>query len=81
MEQLSLKHISKDSKIALLQELGYQSDGIFVLDQKGNRHCDPYINEPVKVDNMLIFPGSVIIMDDNPISLTSYIEDHPDAFE
>lgn len=78
MELLSLKNFSKESKIMLLGELGYKSDGIFVLDKNGKKFEDKYINEPIKIDNMVILPGSEIILDDNPLSIASYIAEYGD---
>lgn len=80
MELISLKEVSKKSKILLLKELGYNSDGEFVLDSKGNRVMDKYVDIAVRIDNMLIFPGSEIILDDNELSISSYIEEYGHVF-
>ena len=61
MELISLKNISKDSKVKLLKELGHDSDGEFVLDINGNAMLDRYLEIPIKVDKMIILPGSTII--------------------
>lgn len=75
MEIVSLKEISLNSKILLLKELGYASDGEFVLDSNGKKVLDRYIDIPVKINNMAIFPGSTIILDDNELSIAQYIEE------
>ncbi len=75
MEFVSIKDLSKEIKINLLKKLGYNSDGIFVLDTKGNRVKDKYIGINVELSNMLIFPGSTIILDNNPLSIASYLEE------
>ena len=80
MEIISLKNVSIRSKEALLKELGYRSDGIFVLQSDGKKHLDRYTGDPVKVSNMAILPGSTIVIDDNPISIASYLEEYGDAF-
>jgi len=80
MEIISLKNISLKSKILLLKELGYNSDGKFVLDSKGKRVIDKYINIPIRVNNMAILPGSTLILDDNELSISSYIEEYGDVF-
>jgi hypothetical protein len=80
MEQISLKEISINSKIALLRELGYDSDGEYVLNSKGEKVLDKYIDIPVKMDNMVIFPGSTIILDDNELSIMKYMEESGDDF-
>ncbi len=76
MELLSLKKISKSSKLHLLEALGYKSDGNFVIDDKGEKVKDKYIQQLVTVDNMVILPGSALILDDNPLSIASYIEEY-----
>ncbi len=77
-EKLSMKDMPKEVKILLLRELDYDSDGVFVL-KNGEKHLDKYINEPVKVDNMFIYPGSTIILDNNPLSITSFLEEYGDV--
>lgn len=79
METISLEGVSINSKIALLRELGFDSDGEYVLDSNGNKVLDRYIEIPVKVENMVILPGSTIILDDNILSLTHYMEEFPDV--
>ncbi|MEK6820058.1 MAG: hypothetical protein AABY03_02590 [Nanoarchaeota archaeon] len=80
MELISLKNVSKDSKIKLLKELGHESDGEFVLDVNGNAMLDRYLDIPIKVDKMIILPGSTIILDDNELSLSKYLEEFGDVF-
>ncbi|MBU0628646.1 MAG: hypothetical protein KKC75_05620 [Nanoarchaeota archaeon] len=79
MELISLKQISKESKVLLLKELGYGSDGEFVLDSKREKVLDRYLEIPVKIDNMVIFPGSEIILDDNELSISKYLEEFGDV--
>lgn len=79
MELVSLKNVSKESKILLLKELGYISDGEFVLTSKSERVIDPYANVPVRIDNMIILPGSTLILDDNELSLSRYLEEFGDV--
>jgi len=78
MELVSLQKMPKEAKLGLLKELGFGSDGKFVLDSEGKKVKDPYINEEVMLSNMLIFPGSAIILDNNPLSIALYIEEHGD---
>ena len=79
MEIISLKEVSVESKIKLLKELGYNSDGEYVLDLKNNKVLDKYIEVPVKINNMAILPGSTIILDDNELSVSLYLEEHGDV--
>ncbi len=80
MELISLKNISVQSKILLLKQLGYNSEGEFIYDSENKKVIDKYIDIPVKMDNMIIFPGSTIILDDNELSISSYIEEFGDVF-
>ncbi|MFH1585981.1 MAG: hypothetical protein ABIB79_04395 [archaeon] len=79
MEFVSLKNISPESKILLLKELGYGSDGEFVLDSGGEKVNDRYLEVPVKIDNMVILPGSEVILDDNELSISRYLEEFGDV--
>ena len=76
VELISLKDVSSDSKILLLKELGYQSDGVFILDKEGKKVVDKYLDIPVKLDNMVILPGSEVILEDNEFSIASYLEEY-----
>ncbi len=80
MELVSLKNVSLDSKVKLLKELGFDSDGEFVLDKQGNKVLDKYLEIPIRVSRMLILPGSNIILDDSELSLSKYIEEYGDIF-
>lgn len=76
MELFSIKELPKGIKLKLLERLGYGSDGEFVLDSQGNKVKDKYIDVDVTISNMLIFPGSTIILDNNPLSIASYLEEY-----
>jgi hypothetical protein len=76
---ISLMQFDKESKIAILEGLGYKSDGIYVLTENGDRYIDKYINTPVRLDDMLILPGSTVIISNNEISILGYIEEYGDA--
>jgi len=80
MELVSLKGVSAESKALLLKKLGFDSDGEFVLESNGRKLMDRYLSVPVRLDNMAIFPGSTIILDDNELSISSYIEEFGDVF-
>jgi hypothetical protein len=78
MELVSLKEVSLESKLKLLRALGYDSDGEFVVDKMKNRVLDRYINLPIRLDNMLVLPGSVVILDNNALSIAMYMEEYGD---
>ena len=77
MELVSLKGVSKESKIQLLRELGYDSDGKYVL-KDGQPVVDEYIDENATLDNVLILPGSTVVIVDSPLSIAAYFEEHGD---
>lgn len=80
MELIILKEAPREFKLGLLRALEYDVDknGVYVT-KNGTPVIDQYIDKPVRFDNMAIFPGSTIVIDDNPLSIASYIEDHPEA--
>ncbi|MBU3905240.1 MAG: hypothetical protein KJ906_03775 [Nanoarchaeota archaeon] len=80
MELVSMSNISIESKILLLKEIGFDSDGEFVLDSDGNKVQDKYLDIPVRIENMVILPGSTIILDNNELSLSKFIEEFGDVF-
>ncbi|MAH49506.1 hypothetical protein CMI37_27025 [Candidatus Pacearchaeota archaeon] len=81
MELMSLKGVSADSKIQLLKEIGYSSDGEIVLDLNGDKVLDRYLEIPIKIENMVIIPfGSITILDDNELSLSKFMEEFGDVF-
>lgn len=79
MEQISLKKFNNEQKGILLKELGFSTDGTWIYDMEGNKVLDRYIDEPVQLSNCLIFPGSVIILDNNPLSIAEYLEEFGDV--
>ena len=73
---MSLRDWTIEDRMMLLNELGFGSDGVYVLDKSGQRVVDKYIAEPIKLSNMAIFFYPVItILDDNPLSIVSYFEE------
>ncbi len=80
LELVSIRDAPKEFRLKLLKELGYGVDekGVFVT-KNGATVTDPYIGKPVRFDNMAIFPGSTIIIDDNPVSIAMYLEEHEEV--
>ncbi len=81
MEFFSIQNLPKEAKIQLVKELGYESDGKYILDSKGVRVKDKYVDVEVELSNMLIFPGSTIILDNNHLSIAAYLEEYKNGFE
>ncbi len=80
MELISLKEMPLEVKIEIVKGLGFEVDGqFFITDLNGKRIEDKYINTPVNISNMLILPGSTVLLDDNPLSLTAYLEEYGDV--
>ena len=77
---ISLKNVDFNSKVMLLNELGLDSDGTYVLDSNGRKKLDKYLDQPVLIENMLILPGSTIILDNNPLSIALYMEEFENVF-
>lgn len=76
-EVVNLTELEEDKKERLLEELGYGVEGGFVLEEPGgDRRIDPYVEEPIPLDKMMILPGSTVVLKDTPLSLFSYLEDH-----
>lgn len=82
VELVSIQNMPQKLKITLLREIAYDSDGIFVL-KDGEKHLDKYTGEPIKIDNMLILenqlPRSTVILDNNPLSISSFLEEFGDV--
>ena len=78
-ELVSIESMPIDAKIQLLKELNYDSDGLFVLEKNGKKHLDRYTGQPVRIDNMVIFSGSTVILDNNPLSISSFLEEFGDV--
>jgi hypothetical protein len=42
----------------------------------GKRVMDKCVDQPVQMENMAIFLDSTLVLDDNPLSIASYIEEY-----
>jgi len=74
MELISLGDVKKESRVALLHALGFDTDGHYVL-KDGRPVVDRYVDEKVTLENMVILPGSTVVLVDNPLSIASYLEE------
>ncbi|MCI4343478.1 MAG: hypothetical protein L3J92_05120 [Thermoplasmata archaeon] len=81
MDVVSLQGLPTEFKVALLDKLGYtlDSDRVHVLHKDTRERVqDPYAKLEIRVDHMMVLPGSAILIDDNEFSLISYLEDKGD---
>ena len=78
---VSLAGAPLELKVALLKELGMRlhEDGTHVVNENGTKVIDPYVNEWVRIDRMMILPGSIMVLDDNLVSVACYMEEHGDG--
>jgi hypothetical protein len=78
VEIVNLSKWDNESKVRLLRELGYDSDGTYVL-KAGQRVRDKVTGEEVTLRRMAILPGSVMVISDNPVSIADYLEDYDET--
>ena len=77
---VKLLDLSRQDTIDLLEVLGYGVDvekGIVTKD--GKPYDCPYTKRPVELDNVSIFPGTITVMNTDPLSISEYLVDHPDV--
>jgi len=79
LQFVSLKGMPDNLRLFLLEKLGLGVDENEYITKDGKRVLDKYIEQPVRIGNMAIFPGSTVVLDDNPLSIISYIEEHGDV--
>jgi hypothetical protein len=77
VEIVSIKTMPLEARAELARQLGYEVEGHQIL-KNGEPALDPYIDEPVTLDNMAIVPGSAILLQDNAVSFAAYFEEHGD---
>lgn len=78
MEIINIKNMPTEVKLRLLRKLGYDSDGKYVL-KNGKRHKDKYTGENIKIDEMFIYPGSTVVISNNPLSIIHFFEEYGDV--
>lgn len=77
VEIVSIREMPIEARTELVRQLGYSVDGHQIL-KDGQPALDPFVGEPVTLDNMAIVPGSVILMLDDSVSFAAYFEEHGD---
>jgi hypothetical protein len=75
-ENIILSDFTLEEKKDLLKGLGYNSVDNYIYDENENKILDKYLDIPVDINNMLILPGSTIILDNNEYSIIRYIEEY-----
>ncbi len=74
----SFSALDAESKLRVLESIGYGTDGTFVT-RHGKPYRDQYTHQPIRLTEVIVLPGSTVVLSDNPISLAMYLEDHPDV--
>jgi hypothetical protein len=72
--QISFLKINSEEKIRLLEVLGYgiDDDGYILDINTGEPYTDPMNNEEVHIENASVLPGSTVIINTTPLSLSEY---------
>lgn len=81
IREQSLSGLPIEFKIALLKELGYETDGKYIRAAGSEEKLlDRYSDTPITVDNMVIFPGRSppVILEDSPLSIACYLDEYGD---
>lgn len=71
--------LSDEDKKVLFEILGYSVDsqGI-IIDEKQEKVICPFTKTPVELKNSSLMPGSLIIMNTTPVTLSEYFYQYPD---
>lgn len=76
MKTVSLQSMPLEARQKLLAKLDLRIDGDFVISARdGSVHRDVYTGAPIRADNMLVVPGSVLVLDNSDVSIACYLED------
>ena len=67
-----------DRKVILLNALGYGVDreGYIIEEDTKKRVVCKYTNKYVKINGASILPGSTVIINTSPVTLSEYIEEY-----
>lgn len=76
-KEITVINLTNEEKIILFRSLGYEVDteGYIIKEETKERITDRYTTLPIKLENASILPGSTIILDTNPFSLSEYFEE------
>ncbi|MBL7148317.1 MAG: hypothetical protein ISS82_05820 [Nanoarchaeota archaeon] len=71
--------LKKEEMEILINALGYHLDeeGI-VLDTKKEKVICPFTKKEINICNISVMPGSLVLMNTNPVTLSEYFYQYPD---
>jgi len=73
MEEIKLVQLGNDERVTVLKKLGFGLDCEgYVLDKKGKPIICRYSQKKVHINTAAILPGSVIVINANPITMAEY---------
>jgi hypothetical protein len=78
MSHIKLIQLSNNDRMKVLDKLGYSvNENGFIIDRIGRKEviCR-YSNETVHINNAAIMPGSLVIMNANPLTMAEYFAKH-----
>ena len=79
MKFICMRKLSIGIKTKILNDLGYRTDGTYIFNSDNIKVVDPLYLTDIKFDHFCIFPdefGRLVILDDDPISILTFMEDH-----
>lgn len=81
LKEIKFSKLKESTKLLYLELLGYEVDEKgFITKDKKRIKCD-YTKEFVPFKTASILPGSTVIMNTSPYTLSSYISDHLEGEE
>lgn len=77
MEDIQLVQLNNDERLIVLEKLGYvlDSEGYVIYKETGKRAICKYSKDIIHINNAAILPGSVIVINANPITMAEYFLD------
>ena len=77
MQVVNLREAPPEFRLELVRELGYSvaEDGVHLIKDR-KQASDPYTNVPLRIDNLAVLPGSVVLLDNDPVGIALYLEEH-----
>ena len=76
MSDLKLIQLDNNQRVAILKKLGYTIDEKGFITKNKKRVKCKYSDEPVHINNAAVLPGSVEVINANPITMAEYFLEH-----